>query len=259
MAEYVVEFNNWRELADKVNLRTWALFQTAEKYLNGAIFQLKRFEEAKAKQPGLQGLLSLEAHSYLVYIDLVGRCFDSICNVNNTDRKLTDFWHGYEDKKDPANLFSPLREARNFVSHINEIVEYAVDIGSSVSEAATFVTVFENGALIYYQRNEIKAKDKRATDVKIWDKAQNRHRYFRFSKKSLPANETEFNKVRTIYKTILSILKQRKKDPKYRKEDPDGYAILCDSVITFCLGPIDRFIGGLVSNSVFQGVLFEER
>lgn len=236
MAEYAVEYNNWRELADKVNLRTWALFQTAEKYLNGAIFQLKRFEEAKAKHPDFQGLLSLEAHSYLVYIDLVGRCFDSIYKLNNTDKELGEFWENYKDKTDPANLFTPLREARNFVSHINEKVKDAVSIGTSIGEAATFVTDFENGALIYY----------------VPEKG-------RFSKKSTPINKAELKKVRMVYETILSILQQRKQDPKYRKEDPDGYAILCDSVITSCVGPLDRFIGGLVSNSVFQGVLFEER
>lgn len=260
MVEYTVKYDNWRELADKVDLPTWGLFQTAEKYLNGAIIQLKRFEAAKAKHAEVPAFLSLEAHSYLVYVDLVGRFFESICKRNSTDKNLMDFWKDFADKKDPNNLLTPLREARNFVSHVDETVEYAVEIGSSVGEAATFVMVFENGALIYYPRHKVKAKDAVATDVKIWDTARKRREYYRYGeKKMIPINETELNKVKKVYKKIFAILNERKQDPKYRKEDPDGYAIFSDSVITFCAGPIDRFFGGLVSGAVFQGVLFEEQ
>lgn len=257
--EYIREYDNWHELEDKVSLQTWALFQTAEKYLNGAIFQLKRIDEAKKKHTNLQGL-SLEAHSYLVYIDLVGRCFDSIYALNNNDKRLENFWENYKDPRDPANLFSPLREARNFVSHINEKVEHAVSIGSFVGEAATFVTVFEKDALVYYAQEEVKKKkDRMPNDVKIYDRIQKRDRFWRFSKKSIPVNETELKKVRTVYEKIFDILNRRKQDPKYRKDDPEGYAIICDGLLIDYVGPIDRFIGGLVSNLVVQGVLFEEK
>jgi hypothetical protein len=257
--EYITEYDNARELEDKVSLQTWALFVTAEKYLNGATFQLKRINEAKKKHTSLEGL-SLETHSYLVYIDLVGRCFDSIYSLNDKDKELKNFWENYKDPRDSANLFTPLREARNYVSHINENVEHAVSIGSFVGEVATFVTVFDKDALIYYAREEVKKKkDRRPDDVKIFDKIQKRYRFWRFSKKSIPITEAEFKKVRTVYEEIFDILNRRNKDHKYGKDDPEGYAIICDGLLIDYVGPIDRFIGGLVSSLVVQGVLFEEK
>jgi hypothetical protein len=204
--------------------------------------------------------LSLEAHSYLVYIDLVGRCFNSIHSLNDKDKVLENFWKNYQDPRDPANLFTPLREARNYVSHINEKVEHAVSIGSFVGEAATFMTVFEKDALIYYAQEEVKKKkDRRPNDVKIYDRIQKRDRFWRFSKKSIAINEAELKKVRTVYEKIFDILNRRKQDRKYRAGDPEGYAIICDGLLTDYVGRIDHFIGGLVSNLVVQGVLFEEK
>lgn len=238
MVDYTAEYANWSGLKDKVTIQTWALFYTAEKYMNGAIFQLKRFNDTKKRHAELQSLLSLEAHSYLSYVVVIDKCFESIYKLNQTNEDLTKFWKEYENKRDPTNLFTPLRNARNFIEHINHRIEEAAVISSDVDSRAVYLTSFRDDALVYYWQ----------------DKTEKKYR-----KASIPINDAELDKVRDVYERVFGILDSGEPSDKYQRDDPEGYAILCDSSISHCTGSPDNFIGGVISNAIFQGVHFEER
>jgi hypothetical protein len=256
MVEYVREYHCQQELADKVPFLVGALFKTAEKYMNGAILAFKRLVDAEEDRE----LAALEAHSYLSCVNVIFLCFDSIERLDKTDDNENDenmkaFWEQYEKREDVDNPLTPFKQARDFVTHINERIEYAPDIGSNIGKKALLVSSYVNGALIYYPRRRVKGKELQKSDknelVRIGG------HYYIFEEKSIPINETEFDKVKEVYSSVFNILNSRKKNSKYRDEGPNGFKILYNVAFEGCVGSSDDFFGpGLHSDHTFKDCVF---
>jgi hypothetical protein len=235
MIEYESEYDNSVELIEKVPLETFMLFITAENYLNGAILQFKRINYVKEKsQEDLryQELATLEVHSYLSYINLIYRCFESILRIHNKkdenhDKPLVKFW-GKQVK-----ILTPFRQARDFVEHINERIEHAEEIATDVKANAIYLTCFKDDALIYYPRKL--AKDDR------------------YKEASIPIDSTELDKIIEVYIEILSILKSRRLNPQYREEN-SKYTFMRNCVMDKCVGPMHALAPGS-RNSRFEGCI----
>jgi hypothetical protein len=264
MAEYVIEYDNGADLTDKVPLETFSLFTTAEQYLNGAIFQFKRINEAKEKaekDPKSQELLTLEVHSYLSYINLAYRCFESIKKLNKNDRTITGkslvkFWSMRGKKKDPKSIFTPFKNARDFVEHINERILDAKDIAECVGAGALYLTCFKDGALIYYPKKEIDEKNK-LPEIKYvvkLDRKKLKHYYY-YKEDSIPINEVELDKVREVYTKIYEILKSGEPNLQYQEKNKNFITLMRNCVMTNCIGPMEAFVAGAVSNCTFKGCI----
>ena len=148
------EMTNEMSLHGKASAKTQMAFDIAEKYKNYSIFQLRRFNNAVLATNSLKsakttvtdenGQLSnegesnqemgatnkklrkalllqfLECHFYLICVDKIQKCLQTVVNLNPNDAKLREIWKN--PKKDPESVFYHFNHARNHLEHINKEV-----------------------------------------------------------------------------------------------------------------------------------------
>ncbi|MGA2885021.1 MAG: hypothetical protein ABSE80_07700 [Halobacteriota archaeon] len=254
MTEYVIEYNNWPELRNKVSRPTLVLFMTAEKYVNGAIFQLKRVKEALMAEQAF-----LETHTYLTYVNIILRCFETIQKFNVNDREIERFLSQLKNPNYRNNLIL-LRDARDFIEHADGRM-LAITLYGHPSQTLTIpLTIFIDENLVYYSREVV--LDANGKEIKDASGQQ----VYQYYSKSVPITEQELDKVKKAHERIFGILNSREEDPdKYLSECPALNNFVSDTFIKSCSGSLRGIIegisggwGNIIKGGIYQNCAFPQ-
>jgi len=230
--EYVKKYSNWFRLNRKVTGETLALFITAEKYLNVAIYQLNRASESTPAE-----LMFRDIHSYLAFISVVFKSLQSIGQFNPSDTKLTQYIQNLDDPSYPKNLIAA-KHARNFVEHINETIEnvagkgHPIDSAYSSASLTLPLTLLIDDTFVYYSWTWI-------------DKKKGERQYHI---EEIPLHRTLDN-IKEAYEMIFEILNSRQEKANYLATS-GGFNFISDMIVKNSLGSVEEIIDGITGNSI---------
>jgi hypothetical protein len=245
------EMTDGMSLRGKVSAKTQMAFNIAEKYKNYSIFQLRRFDEAVSVTKGLEsaktsvtdenGQLSnkgegnqemgannkklrkalllqfLECHFYLICVDKIQMCLETIVKLNPNDAKLRGIWKN--PKKDPESVFYHFNHARNHLEHINK------EIRKGNAELGNFEGVDGNIFTYTYEERSISCESPELELDHIKRENSDAYVYIKDSaikierRGRLPITEAELKKVVALYTQIRDILQSREISLKHRDDD----------------------------------------
>ena len=249
------EMTDGMSLHGKVSAKTQMAFDIAEKYKNHSIFQLRRFNDAVLATHSLKsakttminenGQLSnkgesshemgatnkklrkalllqfLECHFYLICVDKIQKCLQTVVNLNPNDAKLRGIWKN--PKKDPESVFYHFNRARNHLEHINkEIKKGNAELGNFEGADDNIFTYTYEEQSISCERPELELDHvkRENSDAFVYVKGN----AIKVEKRGrLPITEAELKKVIAIYAQIRDILQSREVSLKHRENDDDGY------------------------------------
>ena len=240
-------------LHGKVSAKTQMAFDIAEKYKNYSIFQLRRFDEAVSVTKGLKsaktsvtdenGQLSnegksnqeigannkklrkalllqfLECHFYLICVDKIQMCLETVVKLNSNDAKLRGIWKN--PKKDPESIFYHFNHARNHLEHIDkEIKKGNAELGNFEGADGNIFTYTYLERSIPCENPELELdrvkRENNDAFVYVKDNAIKVEKRGR-----LPITEAELKKVVAICAQIRDVLQSREISPKHHKNDDD--------------------------------------
>jgi hypothetical protein len=249
------EMTNEMSLHGKASAKTQMAFDIAEKYKNYSIFQLRRFNNAVLATNSLKsakttvtdenGQLSnegesnqemgatnkklrkalllqfLECHFYLICVDKIQKCLQTVVNLNPNDAKLTEIWKN--PKKDPESVFYHFNHARNHLEHINkEIRKGNAELGNLEGADGNIFTYTYLERSIPCENPELEfdrvKRENSDAFVYVKDNAIKVEKRGRF-----PVTEAELKKVVAIYAQMRDVLQSREISSKQRENDDDSH------------------------------------